>query len=43
LEHRLSRLEITVKDLAKTADVLTKRVMALQAQLDHLDARIGRH
>jgi chaperonin cofactor prefoldin len=42
LETRVSRLEILVNDLRNAMDLLNKRTNAIQAQLDHLDGRIGR-
>ena len=40
LENRVARLEILVKDMRAACDVLNKRTTALQAQLDHIAARI---
>jgi len=42
LEQRLSRLEICCRDMADTMDLLLKRTTALQAQLDHISAKLGR-
>lgn len=42
LETRVSRLEVLLTDLRDAMDVLTKRTIAMQAQLDHHDGRIGR-
>ena len=42
LEHRVSRLELKLTAARSVIDTLTKRAVALQAQLDHLAARIGR-
>lgn len=41
LERRLSRLELTLKDLRESIDVLIKHAASMQAQLVHLDARFG--
>lgn len=41
LEQRLSRLEVSQRELLETLKGLTKRLIALQAQLDHVAARIG--
>jgi uncharacterized coiled-coil protein SlyX len=40
LEARVSLVETTVKDLRSAVDGLTKQVVALQAHLDHLSARL---
>ncbi len=42
LEFRVSRIEGDMKDLREMLEVLTKRVVALQAQMDHLLARLDR-
>jgi hypothetical protein len=42
LETRIARLEITVRGVTAALEVLGKRTTAIQAQLDHLTARIGR-
>jgi hypothetical protein len=41
LENRVARLEILVKDIRVAQDRTDKRLSAIQAQLDHLAARIG--
>ena len=40
LELRLARLELQVKDLTERLDIQTNRSAALQAQVDHLLARL---
>ncbi len=40
LEHRVSRLEVIVKELRATIDVNLKRMAAMQAELDHVDAKL---
>lgn len=40
--QRLARLELTVESLQRSIDVQTQRVMAVQAQMDHLEARRDR-
>jgi hypothetical protein len=42
LELRVSRVEILLKDVRVAIEALNKRAVAMQAQLDHLDARLGR-
>jgi phage shock protein A len=42
LETRVDRLEAVLKDLRDAIEVLAKRSAAMRAQLDHLDARVGR-
>jgi hypothetical protein len=42
LEARVGRIEVLFNDLREAIEVLTKRTVAIQAQLDHLAARIGR-
>jgi hypothetical protein len=42
LEQRVSGLELVLKDLLEKIEVLKKRAVALEAHLDHLDARVGR-
>ena len=41
LEKRVSRLELMLKELREANAVLAKRTVAVQAQLDHLIARIS--
>jgi hypothetical protein len=41
LEQRLSRLEGSYGDMQEQLDTLTRRVIALQAQLDYLIARLN--
>jgi hypothetical protein len=41
LEQRLARLEVALKDTRAMCEALTKQVAALQAQSDHLAARVG--
>ena len=40
LEHRLSRLELAMKGVRDSLDLFEKRMIALQAQLDHIAARL---
>jgi hypothetical protein len=42
LEQRISRLEMRIRDLQGTLELQSKRAIALQAQLDHLMARLFR-
>jgi hypothetical protein len=42
LETRIGRLETRVRDLCETVEVLKRKVMAQQAQMDHFVARIDR-
>ena len=42
LEQRVGRLEVNVAALRDLANLLTKQIAALQAQLDHLAAKLGR-
>jgi len=42
LEQRLGRVEVQLKDVVATIDALNKRTIAMQAQLDHLTARLTR-
>jgi uncharacterized protein involved in exopolysaccharide biosynthesis len=42
LEQRISRLEMRIRDLQGTLELQSKRAVALQAQLDHLTARLFR-
>lgn len=41
LETRVARLELLLLDLNDTVATLTKRQVALQAELDHLLARVA--
>jgi hypothetical protein len=41
LEHRVAKLEARLNDLLAGSDALNKRLVAIQAQLDHLVARIS--
>jgi hypothetical protein len=41
LEQRVARLEIELLELHTTLDTVNKRTVALQAQLDHLLARLA--
>jgi hypothetical protein len=41
LEQRVARLELRIKDLQAALDLQTKRSTALQAQFDHLIARLS--
>lgn len=43
LEQRLARTELLVEDLQQLLSVFQKRVIALQAQLDHLSAKMDRY
>ena len=40
LEQRLARIELLMGDLRSAIDLMQKRTTSLQAQLDHLSARI---
>jgi uncharacterized coiled-coil protein SlyX len=42
LEVRVSRLELLINDMRDAVEVVAKRTAAIQAQLDHLDARLRR-
>jgi len=42
LEQRLARLEICCRDLQSALELVMKRSTALQAELDHVSAKIGR-
>jgi uncharacterized coiled-coil protein SlyX len=42
LEVRIARVELTVKAIHEAVDVVMRRLAALQAQLDHLAARVER-
>jgi hypothetical protein len=39
---RVDRLEITLKEVQASIDLVNKRTNAVQAQLDYLVARLGR-
>jgi hypothetical protein len=39
LEQRLARLEICCRDIQAMVELVLKRSMALQAEVDHLNAR----
>ena len=41
LEQRVARLELRIKDLQAALDLQTKRNVAMQAQFDHLLARLS--
>ena len=41
LEQRLAKSEVTISVLQDSVDILQQRVAALQAQLDHLLAKLG--
>jgi uncharacterized coiled-coil protein SlyX len=40
LEQRISRLELLVTELVRTTATQTTRITAMQAQLDHLIAKL---
>jgi uncharacterized coiled-coil protein SlyX len=40
LEQRISRLELLVEELVHSAERQTTRISAMQAQLDHLTAKL---
>jgi len=40
LEQRLARIEVLVGNLHNAIELIQKRTASLQAQLDHLSARI---
>jgi hypothetical protein len=42
LEQRLARIELALKELNERTDRLHTRNIALQAQLDHLAAKLSR-
>jgi uncharacterized coiled-coil protein SlyX len=42
LETRVARLEILMKDMCAAYDELHRRMVAIQAQLDHIAARLIR-
>jgi hypothetical protein len=42
LEQRVARVELQQQQIRETLDVVLKRLAAIQAQLDHLGARVGR-
>ena len=41
LEQRVARLELRIRDMQAALDLQTTRSIALQAQLDHLIARLS--
>ena len=41
LEQRVARLELQIRDMQSTLNLQAKRTIALQAQLDHLIARLS--
>ena len=41
LESRVARLEILLVQLRDTQEVTNKRLLALQARLDHVASRMG--
>jgi uncharacterized coiled-coil protein SlyX len=41
LEQRLARNELTIQELRATIDVLNKRIVSLQAQVDTMASRMG--
>ena len=41
LEQRIARVEAWAEELQQTVDILLKRITAMQAQIDHLSARVG--
>jgi len=41
LEQRVSRLELQIRDLQATLTLQAKRTISLQAQIDHLIARLS--
>jgi len=42
LEIRVARVEAILQDMREALDLLSKRAAAVQAQLDHVNARVGR-
>jgi len=40
LEQRIGRIELKLKELLQQLELQTKRSAAIQAQLDHLSARL---
>jgi len=40
VERRLRQLRTTLNDLQQALDAQSKRTAAMQAQIDHLDARV---
>jgi len=40
LEHRIGRIETTLRELQDVINMYVKRATALQAQVDHLTAKI---
>ena len=43
LEHRITRLELLVKELREDLAIRQRTETAIQAQLDHLTARFKEH
>jgi hypothetical protein len=43
LEIRLGRLEIVVREMSAANEQLKRHMTAIQAQLDHMAARMDRH
>lgn len=41
LEQRIARVELLLRDLQIALEVQTNRTIAIQAQLDHIDARLS--
>jgi len=41
LEQRLARVELEQQRLTETLDLILKRLTAIQAQLDHVGAKLG--
>jgi hypothetical protein len=41
LEQRVARLEIQIRDVQSALNLQAKRTIAMQAQLDHLIARLS--
>ena len=40
VERRLTQLSSMLSDLQRTLEIQTKRTAAIQAQMDHLDAKV---
>ena len=40
VERRLTRLSAMLSDLQRTLEIQSKRTTAIQAQMDHLDAKV---
>jgi uncharacterized coiled-coil protein SlyX len=41
LETRVGRVEVTIKQLGETVATIERRMFAIQAQLDHIAARLS--